>query len=385
MNEQAANKAAHQLANKFILAQLQDKLNADPTANHSAFLHERAQAYDQLVSRLAQVHITQARSEWPPEPVEPDPESRWLLLQQPTEVVHRLDASVIKITRGTAQAHDDDHGPSATLSEDAVAALNTALQKGTVLWKLHSTYVIALSSSEAVKISISLEMDEISNLQYLNSLSLDIPTPQHLGTLKSGERTYFFMSRVPGQTLEKLCPTLTTVHKKSVQEQLAKMLSSLRSIPSPNPGGVHRIGSFVSGTCRDMRRISRVCESPLHTEAAFNEFLCRHEGRMRTAWIKMIQSSLRADHRIVPTHGDLHPRNIMAAWDGDPGTTIKVTGLIDWQASGWYPEYWEYVKALSTITRRDAVAEWCDYLPTRAIGCWPVEFSLDLLISRWLG
>lgn len=259
MNEQAANKAAHQLANKFILAQLQDKLTADPTANNSAFLHERAQAYDQLVSSLARLHVTQPTPERWLQPVEPDLESRWLLLQQPTEVVHRLDASVIKIARGTAQAHGEDHGPPATLSEDAVAALNTALQQGTVLWKLHSTHVIALSSSEAVKISISLEMDEISNLQYLNSLSLDIPTPRHLGTLKSGERTYFFMSRVPGQTLEKLWPTLTTVHKKSVQEQLAKMLSSLRSIPSPNPGGVHRIGSFVSGTCRDMRRISRVC------------------------------------------------------------------------------------------------------------------------------
>ncbi len=385
VNKPAANEA-HQLANKFILSHVQDKLTADPTSNHSDFLHERAQAYDQLVSRLAQVQVAIPSTERQTQPVEPDPESRWLFLQQPVEVVHRLDASVMKIALGTAQEHD--LGQSATLSEDALAALNTAMRQGEILWKLHSTHVIALSSSEAVKISISLEMDEISNLQYLNSLSLDIPIPQHLGTLKSGERTYFFMSRAPGQTLEKLWPTLTTLHKASIQEQLAKILSSLRSIPPPNPGeenGAQCIGSFVSGTCRDVRRISRHCETPIHAETAFNEFLCRHQGRTRTAWIKMIQSSMRADHKIVPTHGDLHPRNIMVAWYGDPRTTIKVTGLIDWQVSGWYPEYWEYVKALSTITPRDPVADWCDYLPTNTIGCWPVEFSLDLLISRWLG
>ncbi|OAA76882.1 Protein kinase-like domain protein [Akanthomyces lecanii RCEF 1005] len=189
VNKPAANEA-HQLANKFILSHVQDKLTADPTSNHSDFLHERAQAYDQLVSRLAQVQVAVPSTERQTQPVEPDPESRWLLLQQPVEVVHRLDASVMKIALGTAQEHD--LGQSATLSEDTLAALNTAMRQGEILWKLHSTHVIALSSSEAVKISISLEMDEISNLQYLNSLSLDIPIPQHLGTLKSGERTHLF-------------------------------------------------------------------------------------------------------------------------------------------------------------------------------------------------
>ncbi|KAJ3499534.1 hypothetical protein NLG97_g243 [Lecanicillium saksenae] len=377
---------AHQLANKFILSHIQDKLTDDPASNHSDFLHQRAEAYDQLISSLSQVDAAKFLTEQRPQPVEPDPESRWLLLKQSAEVLHPLDASVMRIALGTARRND--HRQSATLTEDAVAGLNMAMQQGQVLWKLHSTRVIALSSSEVVKISISLEMDEISNLQYLNSLSLDIPVPRHLGTLKSGERTYLFMSRAPGQTLEELWPTLATLHKSSVQEQLAKMLSSLRSIPPPSTGqecGLHRIGSFVAGTCRDVRRISRYCETPIYTETAFNEFLCRHQGRTRTGWIKMIQSSMRVDHKVVATHADLHPRNIMVAWEGDQGTKIKVTGLIDWQVSGWYPEYWEYVKALSTITPRDPVADWCDYLPTSAIGCWPVEFSLDLLISRWLG
>ena len=44
-------------------------------------------------------------------------------------------------------------------------------------------------------------------------------------------------------------------------------------------------------------------------------------------------------HDIVFTHCDLNPRNILA---DDSGT---ITGIVDWECSGWFPEYWEYTKA----------------------------------------
>jgi aminoglycoside phosphotransferase (APT) family kinase protein len=61
----------------------------------------------------------------------------------------------------------------------------------------------------------------------------------------------------------------------------------------------------------------------------------------------MIRSAMRDDHRLVMTHGDLHPRNIMVKWEGDENEgdgygrekKIRVTALVDWELSGWYPEY----------------------------------------------
>ena len=44
-------------------------------------------------------------------------------------------------------------------------------------------------------------------------------------------------------------------------------------------------------------------------------------------------------HAIVLTHGDMSPRNIIVQ-----GT--KVVALLDWEMAGYYPEYWEYTKAL---------------------------------------
>ncbi|KAH8725719.1 hypothetical protein GQ44DRAFT_726809 [Phaeosphaeriaceae sp. PMI808] len=51
------------------------------------------------------------------------------------------------------------------------------------------------------------------------------------------------------------------------------------------------------------------------------------------------------------THGDLHQGNIMVK-DG------KITGLIDLELAGWYPEYWDYVKfCYSSGAHRD----WMNY------------------------
>jgi len=71
----------------------------------------------------------------------------------------------------------------------------------------------------------------------------------------------------------------------------------------------------------------------------------------------MIRSSLREDHGIVMTHGDLNPRNIMITWESDQGSLrtvkdIKVSGILGWESAGWYPEYWEFVKALNPINLR---------------------------------
>lgn len=37
------------------------------------------------------------------------------------------------------------------------------------------------------------------------------------------------------------------------------------------------------------------------------------------------------------THADMSPENIMVK-------NGKITGIIDWEFGGWFPEYWEYTK-----------------------------------------
>lgn len=65
------------------------------------------------------------------------------------------------------------------------------------------------------------------------------------------------------------------------------------------------------------------------------------EIQEENSWIVHLSKLVRAmpSHDIVLTHADLSPRNIIV--NGD-----QVVGIIDWEMSGFYPEYWEYAKAM---------------------------------------
>jgi hypothetical protein len=111
----------------------------------------------------------------------------------------------------------------------------------------------------------------------------------------------------------------------------------------------------------------------------------------------MLRSSMKDDHRIVMTHGDLHPRNIMVTLEASQpiptqgeavrtgDTIVRVSSIIDWETAGWYPESWEFVKAVSMIDPRGPLSDWIDFLPIDAIGYFPMEFSIDRLLDQWLG
>lgn len=57
----------------------------------------------------------------------------------------------------------------------------------------------------------------------------------------------------------------------------------------------------------------------------------------------MVDRTLKG-HKIVFTHGDLQPKNVMVERNGyceDGSSDFKIT-LIDWNLSGWYPEFWDF-------------------------------------------
>jgi Ser/Thr protein kinase RdoA (MazF antagonist) len=50
--------------------------------------------------------------------------------------------------------------------------------------------------------------------------------------------------------------------------------------------------------------------------------------------------------RICLTHGDLHLGNILVIISSDEPRQVRISGIVDWEQAGWYPEYWEYCKAM---------------------------------------
>lgn len=89
-------------------------------------------------------------------------------------------------------------------------------------------------------------------------------------------------------------------------------------------------------------------EGPFNNVKDFNDRL----EFLITPWIPMperdkedvgryYRSFLPDDCQVQFCHADLNLSNVLVS--GNAGD-LKVSGVIDWEQAGWYPEFWEYCK-----------------------------------------
>jgi hypothetical protein len=115
----------------------------------------------------------------------------------------------------------------------------------------------------------------------------------------------------------------------------------MRSVAAPE----HANGACDGTEVRDTRIQHRHRYGMCRDQEMFNTFVL--SGLFRSTPRPMCEAlslQMRTDHRIVLTHCDLTPRNILIR-------DCQIAGLIDWEHGGWYPEYWEYVKFSSAQVR----------------------------------
>lgn len=177
-----------------------------------------------------------------------------------------------------------------------------------------------------------------------------IPVPEVYNVYKD-ESTGFVcivMEFVPGTRLDEAWPSLSEGDKKSVIQQLRGYFDQLRQIKGSFIGGIDG-----SGCDEQLFPDDSSFWGPYKDEGEFNQALvgawsANYADDPFIRLLSQMQASIMKDHDIVMTHNDFAPRNIL--FDG-----LKVVAIVDWQRSGFYPEYWEYCKAL---WRPDWDSEW---------------------------
>lgn len=176
-----------------------------------------------------------------------------------------------------------------------------------------------------------------------------LPCPEPLGfEILDNDHTAIHMSYAPGTSLDKLWETMRLVDKESIFGQLKVILEKMRALEAP-PG--HVGGCATDGVIHDGRFLDNVSSGgPFVNEAAFNEWLLEGffsltprpvQEAISQRWRKGVKG-----HRIVFTHTDLSPRNIMVK-EG------RITGILGWKWAGWLPEYWEYVRMVYSSDEKD--------------------------------
>jgi thiamine kinase-like enzyme len=88
---------------------------------------------------------------------------------------------------------------------------------------------------------------------------------------------------------------------------------------------------------------------------------------------RALADALSDTSKIVFTHNDLSPRNIIVVGN-------RVKGLLDWEYAGWYPEYWEFVKFFERPTNCKG---WKDYAGVIFEREYPQELITFQALARW--
>ncbi|EEH04116.1 conserved hypothetical protein [Histoplasma capsulatum G186AR] len=198
-----------------------------------------------------------------------------------------------------------------------------------------------------------------------------IPAPRPVDVLGTPRFSYLLMTCVPGRPIGPMIDTMTDEELKQVVLDLKEYVSQLRNIPRPTTD--FQICNSEGGGLLDWRiPDSQREELRFKTEADFNNYLTDpfcEEIRQRAA------RSHDICHEIVFTHGDLNPRNILAE-------NGKITGIVDWENAGWFPEYWEFTKAHYTVR---SLIRWLADVIDRVFERYRDELLVENMLSDLLG
>ncbi|RAK82938.1 phosphotransferase enzyme family protein [Aspergillus costaricaensis CBS 115574] len=222
--------------------------------------------------------------------------------------------------------------------------IKTMANPSNTIFSWGGVQIVKISPEVAVKFGSHVTLHEAKSMLFVNQNTETVPVPKifayysygpidrDIGDYGSYYDNYIFMTYVEGQGLDKL----------------KGYLDELRQIEHRN-----YIGSVDRGPLPDPILGELEYKEDDFNNAIINAYQDTAPKRhVKNVLVGMLASQKR--HNIVFTHGDFRHPNIMVN-DGN------VTGIVDWEFSGWFPEHWEFVKALAKL--HAIVPSHCDHLP----------------------
>ncbi|OAX78314.1 hypothetical protein ACJ72_07380 [Emergomyces africanus] len=235
---------------------------------------------------------------------------------------------------------------------DMSKALVGLMQRCEILWKSpfpRKKMVFKSDGNIVIKaIKNALDYTEYTTLQYLEVHKPTVPAPRPSGLLRMRDVSLIFMTYTSTTTLADIWAGLDISQKRSLSHSNGTPL-----------GGVGGEG------CKDVRRHLRCSTEPILATKDFKDFLFPSlRAPIFTEFIdRLCQSCIppqQLEVRCVLTHGDLRPDNITVESSND--CQFRITGLLDWEYSGFYPEYHELIKSMNSLS--SAVDDdWYRFLP----------------------
>lgn len=233
-----------------------------------------------------------------------------------------------------------------------------------------------------LKLSDGTSIDEVQSMRAIRAAGF--PAPRVISYGAHPETPYapvsILMTRLPGIELaEVFDDDLPDIERESIEDELRWMLDIMRAWPAPRKPEMP-ISSITGGSVRSIRVVNHRF-GPFESEEEFTNHLqepaSSHSYESEDAFEDDLLSArklyqLIPKHRIVFTHGDFALHNILVH-DG------HVSGWIDWESAGWYPDYWEFTTPLRWAS---SYPEWRDLLLRLGGAQYEAELECELAIRR---
>ncbi|KAL5360689.1 kinase-like domain-containing protein [Aspergillus floccosus] len=246
-----------------------------------------------------------------------------------------------------------------------------------MLWQSPIRGVVVKCNEDIVAKVIwgSTDYTEHTSMQFLAERAPDIPAPRPHGFIKFDPFRVIFMSYIPDAMLAQVWPSLSHENKLSIQQQVDDIFSRLRSLRQDD-------GKTLGGVCGEGAKDYPAYDFALFkdvttaTEFSDLQFSAPHHGS--NTYVTLLRSLLMPDHGSVFSHGDVCTDNIMVKRDQSDNGPYIVTGIIDWEDSGFYPAYYECTTLTRTLSLVDD-DDWYLYLPPSIS---PARFPVRFLVHR---
>lgn len=211
---------------------------------------------------------------------------------------------------------------------------------------------------------------EVRSLRLVEKYT-QIPAPRAIDAVCYSDSSFLLMTGVPGDTIGQLLCVMTDEQLQSVAQDLKKYVAELRQIANRTGSG-YQICNALGGGILDWRiGDSQRRELKFQHEMQFSEYLIDDLPLDQNAR-GLVSKVHGVKHDIVFTHADLNMRNILVDGNG------RISGIVDWECAGWYPEYWEYTKA--HFSARSSI-RWTADVIDQAFSGYRDELKLENLLS----
>lgn len=204
--------------------------------------------------------------------------------------------------------------------------------------------------------------------------STSIPVPRIVSSqldVEPAASGWILMDRIPGVQLGEAWPNLDQEGRTRVATELKGYLKELHAL---RPQAAGWIGSCTGGPAYCHRIDNLTTCGPFTSVAEFNDFLVAPIKRCpRPEWEAKYRQRLGDEFDTIFIHADLWRENILV----DPSTGA-VTGIIDWEMAGFWPEWWEFRTAMQSANER-----WWAELVYQVMAQYESETEADMDIEKF--